>query len=141
MCERKASSDLMSVMVDIMRVVALEREVEYVEVKRKESYEETLPMSDCTAHKEFWGKKLSCHKGYSQEMLRNCRISDSYFCWKRSKVQCTDDARFQTAENRCYSLRRYSVVVSKLHSHSNVPFSNVPPTSNALSTGRQFLDT
>ena len=39
MCERKESSVLMSVMVDMMRIVALWREVEYGEVKRKETYE------------------------------------------------------------------------------------------------------
>lgn len=40
MCERKASSVLMSVMVDMMRIVVLWGKVEYGEVKRKEIYEE-----------------------------------------------------------------------------------------------------
>ena len=41
-CDRKASSDLMSVMVDMMRIAALWGKDEYGEVKREEAYERTF---------------------------------------------------------------------------------------------------
>ena len=98
MCERKASSDLMSVMVDMMRVVALWGKVEYGDVKCKRIYEERLSILDCATRRNYWGKQLSCHKGWSQEKLRACTVVRSLIAVSAGKeinfnVPMTRDSR------------------------------------------------
>ena len=71
MCEWKASSDLMSVMVDMMRIVALWGRLRW---RAGMSYEEIRPIPDCTALRVCWEKLLFCPKEYPQEKLKDCTV-------------------------------------------------------------------